>query len=36
MEYLINLLVPIFKEEKRKKEQEYVDKIKLEESEYEE
>jgi hypothetical protein len=31
IEYVINLLVPIFKEEKIKKEQEYVDKIKSEE-----
>jgi hypothetical protein len=35
MEYIIDFLVPIFKEEKRKKEQDYVDKIKLKEKEEE-
>ena len=33
MEYLIDLLVPIFKEEKRAKEQKYIDSIKSEETE---
>lgn len=33
MEYLIDLLVPIFKEEKREKEQKYIDSVKSEETE---